>query len=269
MALGIIGAFNEVRATGQVPLERAPKEPGLPARGIQARDVLEPIGVIGRAEGPLPTFLPAGGRSPHLGPERFRPAVGVIAPKASLPSSHLEIRLGEQLRIADVVSVELDPLYAPLEYFDVSAVVSISLADMFWEGETASPLELSSARQLEARGGGGRTPFVSLIRILIESDQISKARAMVNALPQEAIRESQLRALRRVLAPPKVATAKTTDVDRGPEYQWLKDHEREFQGQWVAVDGGQLLLAASSLKKLLEGLRGLKLTRPPLIHHFT
>jgi hypothetical protein len=119
----------------------------------------------------------------------------------------------------------------------------------------------------EKRSSSSRPPYASLVHSLVEKDQIVAARALLGAVPNEAMGEPQLQVLRRVLAPPKVTTRKIMDSDRTREYKWLQEHGHDYRGKWVAVDGSFLIAVAESLKELLTKLKDLQVIRRPLIHH--
>lgn len=119
----------------------------------------------------------------------------------------------------------------------------------------------------EKRSGTRTPPYASLVHSLIEKDQIAAARALLSAVPNEAMDEPQLQVLRRVLTPPKVTTGKITDSDRTREYKWLQEHGHDYRDKWVAVDGGGLIAVAESLKELLEELKDLQVAPRALVHH--
>jgi hypothetical protein len=110
-------------------------------------------------------------------------------------------------------------------------------------------------------------PYLALIRGLIEHEQVSAARRMLNALPMRLLSDPAVEKLRGVLALPRVVASADRDTDRRAEYEWLRTHGRAYRGQWVAVLGGGLVAAAPSLRLLRERLRGPQLPRRPLIHH--
>ncbi len=46
----------------------------------------------------------------------------------------------------------------------------------------------------------------------------------------------------------KVICANAPYIDRKLEYEWLKQHEREYIGQWIALKGDQLLAHGGNAK---------------------
>jgi hypothetical protein len=57
----------------------------------------------------------------------------------------------------------------------------------------------------------------------------------------------------RVLELPKTRVLKgPTGRPRDKEYAWLRQHAREYPGQWLALKGDQLVAADASFSKVLE-----------------
>jgi hypothetical protein len=75
--------------------------------------------------------------------------------------------------------------------------------------------------------------------------------------------------LRNTLAAPVTKISQKRDVDRTLDYQWIKDHAKDYRGQWVALDEGELLGAARSLRELLDRVKALHLKRRPLLHQIS
>ena len=111
------------------------------------------------------------------------------------------------------------------------------------------------------------TPYVTLVRELIERVQIGAARRLLATASLELLTDASLVSLQQVLAPARVRVVKRADVDRAREYRWLAAHAERYRGQWVAVDGENLLAHAALLKELREFLKALAPQRPPLVHH--
>jgi hypothetical protein len=66
--------------------------------------------------------------------------------------------------------------------------------------------------------------------------------------------------------PPRIKRSSRKDVDRSPEFRWLKEQGSRYLGQWVALSGETLVAHSSALKGLLAKLEGKELNRTPLIH---
>jgi hypothetical protein len=102
------------------------------------------------------------------------------------------------------------------------------------------------------------------IRSLVEEGRILEARDLLKTAGDQVPAESNLR---RVLGPPRVSKSDLLDVDRSPEFRWLKKHAAEHQGEWVALVEENLVASSTTLKELLAHLDRLQFEREPLIHH--
>lgn len=69
-----------------------------------------------------------------------------------------------------------------------------------------------------------------------------------------------------ISAPPTVKAVPIVDRPRTAEFDWLREHAREYPGQWVALDGSRLLGAGPDLKDLLRQLTPADRERNPLFH---
>ncbi len=109
--------------------------------------------------------------------------------------------------------------------------------------------------------------FAMAARRLLQSEQVSAARALLEAAPAHVLSDPVIARLRSTLAPPVVRLVDRQDADRTPEYNWLRAAQGgQYRGQWVAINGDCLLAAAPSLRELRELLRANPPDRPPLVH---
>ena len=53
---------------------------------------------------------------------------------------------------------------------------------------------------------------------------------------------------------------------RGQELEWVRTHRDEYAGQWLALDGDQLIAAGSNAGAVLEEARSKGVLRPFLVH---
>lgn len=161
---------------------------------------------------------------------------------------HSQLRL---LETKDVNVIDADLLRANMGRL---------LRESRWVRAIASPL---------VGGEAGRNPAdlaCLVVRNLIEREQIAVARNLLEALPLGLVDDPSLARLRKTLALPVVKTSDKLDIDRQDDYKWIRDYGREYQGQWVAVDKGQLLAVAGTLRELLELVKRLPLGGRPLLH---
>ena len=102
------------------------------------------------------------------------------------------------------------------------------------------------------------------IRSLLAEGQIWEAQNLFNTsgdlLPADST-------LREILSPPRIRKSDVRDVDRSPEFHWIRTCGDEYQGKWVALVGESLVASSDSLKELLAELDQRKFERVPLIHH--
>jgi hypothetical protein len=108
-------------------------------------------------------------------------------------------------------------------------------------------------------------PFAIAVRRLVDSERLKAARTMLETVPANLLNDSLILRLRRVLAPPIVSRTTKTDVDREPEYDWLRTEGHNYRGQWVALLGRRLLAVAPTLRELRASIRMIPLAHPPLI----
>lgn len=108
--------------------------------------------------------------------------------------------------------------------------------------------------------------FLMSTRQLIETEQLSAARSLLEAAPIHIQNDLQVSRLRSLLAPPVVRPIEKKDVDRRLEYEWLRTEGQKYRGQWVALKGNELLVRASNLRDLRKQLEAMSVTPLPLIH---
>jgi hypothetical protein len=101
---------------------------------------------------------------------------------------------------------------------------------------------------------------------LMEREQITSARKALDALPVGELGDPTIIRLRKMLALPIAKTSGKRDLDRTLDYQWIRDHAQDYRGQWVALENGQLLGAAASLRELLDRVNPLQSQHRPLVH---
>ncbi len=72
--------------------------------------------------------------------------------------------------------------------------------------------------------------------------------------------------LLRAISPGRVSPKGWTSNSREREVAWIKQHGDTYRGQWIALDGDQLIAIASTLKDLLESMNtGHDQEKSPLI----
>lgn len=102
------------------------------------------------------------------------------------------------------------------------------------------------------------------IRSLLAEGQIWEAQNLFNTSGDLLPADSKLR---EVLSPPRIWKSDMRDVDRSPEFHWIRTCGDEYQGKWVALVGENLVASSDTLKELLKEIRSRRFERRPLIHH--
>jgi hypothetical protein len=109
-------------------------------------------------------------------------------------------------------------------------------------------------------------PFALALKTLLESEQLTPARRMLDAAPAHILTDPLVARMRALLAPPVVKRVERRDSDRSQEYRWLRTEAPNYRGRWVALDGERVVASAESLSELREALKTLPLPRAPLLH---
>ena len=104
---------------------------------------------------------------------------------------------------------------------------------------------------------------------LMEREQITLARKALDALPVGQLGDPIITRLRKMLSVPVTKTSEKRDIDRALDYQWIRDHAQDYRGQWVALDNGELLGTATSLRELLDRVKPLRSEHRPLLHQIS
>jgi hypothetical protein len=112
--------------------------------------------------------------------------------------------------------------------------------------------------------------YTERIRELVEQDRVQGARRLLaEALEQGAEEhEPELLKWQRVLGPAKfLGFSSELEPDRTPEFTWLREHAKDYSGQWVILAADQLLAHSVDLKEALAVIKNLKTSRRPLLHY--
>lgn len=111
-------------------------------------------------------------------------------------------------------------------------------------------------------------PYIPLIKCMISRGDVRGARKFLalisKVLPLDQIPSS----LTAVLSSPKTSLGSLKDKSRTSEHAWIRANASHFKGQWVALDGNELLGCATTLRSLRLLLRDKADERQLLIYHF-
>lgn len=107
------------------------------------------------------------------------------------------------------------------------------------------------------------------VRQLLEQDDVEAARKVLDSVARSVVNRGWAPQLRDVVAAPTVTPVLVLDVDRSADFEWIRANGPRYPGRWVAVDDGQLLASAATLRDLLGDPALRTLNRKPLIHRVT
>jgi len=94
---------------------------------------------------------------------------------------------------------------------------------------------------------------IKLLGHLIGEGAVEEARTLVKEFSQRWPDSPKVQKWARVLEPPKTRVLKgRRSRPRDREYAWLRQHAREYPGQWLALRGDQLIAADTDVAKVLE-----------------
>jgi hypothetical protein len=124
---------------------------------------------------------------------------------------------------------------------------------------------MAKALQIARKDAG--EPFVPRIRRLLEERaDIRGARKLLAEAREYGSLEPELEELERLLTPPTYKLTPAEGLDRSADIQWLREHAKEYRGQWVAVLQGQLLAHSSILREVTRRLDEVAPGAPALLH---
>lgn len=111
-------------------------------------------------------------------------------------------------------------------------------------------------------------PYVDLVRLTLEREQVVAARRLIELAFREGAVGSDLEKWRQILAPPRFLGTKPgpSGPDRSREARWLANSAQAHRGQWVAIEGDQLLASSESLAVLKACLAEIDPPPKPLLH---
>jgi len=111
--------------------------------------------------------------------------------------------------------------------------------------------------------------YAERIRELVEHDYVGGARKLLAEALEKGERDEDLLKWQQVLAPAvsKISSNEELDSDPMPDVNWLRQHGREYYGQWVALLEGELLASSPSLDDVISHLEKNPPDRRILLHY--
>jgi hypothetical protein len=116
-----------------------------------------------------------------------------------------------------------------------------------------------------ARNDAGEL-FVPRIRRRLEAADLRGARDLLAEARRCGASESELDRLEEFLAPPRPRMIPFRDRDRSAEIRWLKEHAREYRGQWVALLESELLGHGQDFEALTKHLDSVDPEHAAILH---
>jgi hypothetical protein len=102
------------------------------------------------------------------------------------------------------------------------------------------------------------------IRALLEEGRIYEAKKRLESAGDLVPADSPLR---EIFAPPRIRRVDERDVDRTPEFNWLRANWDAYEGKWVALVGDDLVACSDTSEGLFAQLDGRRFEHSPLVHH--
>ena len=122
------------------------------------------------------------------------------------------------------------------------------------------------AKALQIARKDADEPFVPRIRRRLQVADLRGARQLLAEARLCRASEPELDRLEKLLAPPHPRLIPFRDRDRSAEILWLKEHAREYRGQWVALLGSELLGHGPDLGTLNKGLESVDPEHAAILH---
>ena len=117
--------------------------------------------------------------------------------------------------------------------------------------------------------GSQPSVFLENAKRLLNSQRIRDARDTLQRGAELHPRDKKIAHLLRAISPGRVTQVEGTAPNRSREAAWIRRHGDKYQGQWVAVNGNDLVATATSLNTLLEKLKRQNgKGNSPLVHYF-
>jgi hypothetical protein len=112
-----------------------------------------------------------------------------------------------------------------------------------------------------------RDNFINRMKDALQAGDVSLARHIAMEGAEHYPSNRELQEYARVLAPPRILEHQIpANSAVRANHNWLKAHQQDYRGRWIALRHGELVGIADTLEALtsqLETTRGILLTRVP------
>jgi hypothetical protein len=126
---------------------------------------------------------------------------------------------------------------------------------------------ITTTRTETASSGTGSEAAIAKVRSLLGSQQFLAAQREAAVGTDAFPGDPWLRRANKVLNPGTAVRVPSGGPKRSAEFEWLRRNSAAYRGQWVALDGADLLAADEELEVVLRGLRTRHRDVKPLVHH--
>ncbi len=134
------------------------------------------------------------------------------------------------------------------------------------QGTSKSPQLARSGEKLLLPDARPEDVF-ALLRSLIETDQINRARRLTREAAERFPGNDKIRLAKRILADAKATPNRYAQPTATAEIEWLANPPEEARGKWVALIGSDLVGTADSADELRRSLRGRSFEHYPVVQH--
>jgi hypothetical protein len=125
----------------------------------------------------------------------------------------------------------------------------VKLAQAAKEGDERAFVQIAGKVKWKTRAP---EDFLQVIQWAFAAGAHTYARRLAKTGATRFPENTQLQKYAAILAPPKVVEPDPTFIpDMSADQAWLKKHEKMYPDQWVALENGNLLGTAPTLKELI------------------
>lgn len=101
-------------------------------------------------------------------------------------------------------------------------------------------------------GDGSPEAFLNAVRSALEADRVTEARRLAERAALLFPGNEDVQKTSRVLRPGRVRSVDVTYPDPSASFDWLRKNARQHRGQWVAVQGGELVAASRDFREVVR-----------------
>jgi uncharacterized protein DUF5678 len=129
-------------------------------------------------------------------------------------------------------------------------------------------MKTGAARRLDPETGNP-TPesFLEEIHRIFELGTLRGAREAAERGLELYPDHPELLRIHHALGPPEARPVPGYRIpDRQDTFEWLRENEEKYRGQWIAILGTDLIAASPSFKEVYQAALKANLAAPPLLH---